>query len=167
MEGWVWYGQRNEFLHVGPLGVTAGIILECYVYGVVFMAYKAQILTKMRNGLDVRWGKRKIYQGKCTWRKKQIKRLSASSNHLVSILTAIFILEMAVFFCRLPLKEKLRFRIINRQQEYKAEWIFPSQAGESGAGDIYGIRICPDTWKLELYHSQDILCPGEYTRPDP
>ncbi len=126
-----------------------------------------QILAKIKNDLIVRWGKRKVYQGKCTWRKKQIKRLSCPLNHLYSILSAAFILEMAVLVCRLPLNEKLNFRIVNSRQEYKAEWVLPPSAGENASEDVYGIRICPHTWELEFYHSQDILCPGESIPGDP
>ncbi|MCI8660648.1 MAG: hypothetical protein HFG57_11700 [Lachnospiraceae bacterium] len=90
-----------------------------------------------------------------------MKKAVHSYKRLDSFLTAVFILEMAVFFCRLPLKEKLSFRVVNSQQEYKAEWVLPSGTGENITGDVYGIRICPDTWELQFYHSQDIFCPEE------
>lgn len=98
-----------------------------------------------------------VYRGKCSWRKRRIKRRSGISENLYSVLTAVFILEMIVFFYQLPLKEKLKFRVVNRQQEYHVEWIIPSSSEDAVSGDIYGVRICPDTWEIQIYHSQETV----------
>ena len=61
---------------------------------------------------------------------------------------------------RLSPEDRMRFRVANSRKEYRAEWILPPQNFENHSQDVYGIRICPDNWEVEFYHSEEIIRPG-------
>lgn len=100
-----------------------------------------------------------IYQGKCVWRKR-IKRRTKNRPVLNLWCMAVLGTFLAVLPGRLPPEDRMRFRVANSRKEYRAEWILPPQNFENHSQDVYGIRICPENWEMEFYHSEEIIRPG-------
>lgn len=100
-----------------------------------------------------------IYQGKCAWRKR-IGRRSGIRPGLKFWRIAILGVILAALPGRLSPEDRMRFRVANSRKEYRAEWILPPQNFENRSQDVYGIRICPENWEAEFYHSEEIIRPG-------
>lgn len=75
------------------------------------------------------------------------------------VMAAALVLE-GVFMVHGPAAARgERLRIVNRREEYCAEWIRPGEDAGAGssAADIYGIRLRPGSWEIELYHREQEL----------
>ncbi len=107
---------------------------------------------KNRRGKRDRQGCGLAWKGKCSWRKKQIRKKARKSTDFRPgyVLAGMLALEFAVLAGRTG-----DFSVIRQQEEYRAEWFLPPGGNGQEEADIYGIRIHPETWELQFYHRRE------------
>ncbi len=105
-----------------------------------------------------RRGERPVFKGRCLWRKRVGKAPKALYGLRAACLL-VFGLEAAAFYGRIPTGDRPRIGVVSSHEEYRIEWVLPPQLPGAGEGEAYGIRIRPEDWELEFYHSRESIRP--------
>lgn len=97
---------------------------------------------------------RQSNQGKCDWRKRQIKRAAKTHSCCLRYAVLAVLAVETTFLVPNILRERgIGFRILQYERNCQIEWVFPQNSREN----TYGFRFCPQTWELQFYHRQDLI----------
>lgn len=102
----------------------------------------------------------RVYRGRCSWRKRQIRRAAhCGRTRLRYAMVAMLAVEAAVLVPYSLRAQGIRFQVLRQEQSCQVEWVIPGEGLQASAGEIYGLRLVPGTWEIQIYHRQEILRP--------
>ncbi len=111
--------------------------------------------------------RRKRFAGRRAWRHRLARedsrgrRCRKSRRRLQGMLSMTAAAEAA--YLTVVTAGRMDVKLIRREEQYQVEWIQPWDAGRRNAvaglpgaawdedGEIYGIRLCPDTLEIQFY----------------
>lgn len=123
--------------------------------------FQRQERRRLKSSCEItRIGKRRkwIYKGKCPWRKNKSKHGAANRNQRLRYsLTAFFVLEIISGILWVKPENGMNFHIMRKDKGYQVEWGIPSWMEKGEPEETYGLRILPETWEIQFYHSQESI----------
>lgn len=102
----------------------------------------------------------RVYQGRCSWRKRRIRKAShCRDTRLRYVASAVLAVEAAVLLPYGLRSRGIRFQILRQEQSCQVEWVVPGEDLRASEGEIYGFRLVPGTWEIQIYHRRESLRP--------
>lgn len=88
------------------------------------------------------------------WRHRIGQRYGRRSRGLRRILALVLATEAGCFM--VTGVKRMDIHLIRQDEQYQAEWISPWESADyvrdtENPGNIYGIRICPETLEIQFY----------------
>lgn len=80
-------------------------------------------------------------------------------------LLAVLALELVVGagqYCR---GQGMHLRVVRQEESCLVEWVLPDEAVSRREEERYGVRVSPDTWELQFYHTRENLREPEEDNP--
>lgn len=102
-------------------------------------------------------GGKSIIHRDTSWRRVRIRESAQSRRAgggipLRRALEILLALELLVGAGQIWESGGIDFRFLRQEEECAVEWAVPGESPEGENGEIYGVRLKPDTLEIQFYH---------------